>query len=232
MEPETVLGPEVDLRSEAVRRLKKKRDFRAHLVAYVLVNALLWAIWGVVWFTSGVWFPWPLFAPIRLGHWRGLSRLGCLRKSGHHRRGDPPGGGSPPATLKSSPWPTRPLVAVIRATAAASETAHHSAGRITGRPDGVVPDPVTPRAGLRKGRPVRSRREPPPAAPATPEATMRRVAATATRSGPPPTAASIHPPMRWPGRLHCSDRTSPGSRGSGLSRRVNPITTTTAMRPS
>lgn len=62
MEPETVLGPEVDLRSEAVRRLKKKRDFRAHLVAYVLVNALLWAIWGVVWFTSGVWFPWPLFA--------------------------------------------------------------------------------------------------------------------------------------------------------------------------
>ncbi len=62
MQSEPILGPEVDLRAEAVQRLRKKRDFRAHLVAYVLVNAFLWAIWGVVWLTSGPWFPWPLFA--------------------------------------------------------------------------------------------------------------------------------------------------------------------------
>lgn len=62
MASETAFGPETDLRAEAIRRLKKRRDFRAHLVAYLLVNALLLAIWAVVWLTSGVWFPWPLFA--------------------------------------------------------------------------------------------------------------------------------------------------------------------------
>lgn len=67
MQSETDLRPEIDLRAEAVRRLKKKRDFRAHLVSYALVNVLLWAIWGVVWLTSGVWFPWPLFATFGWG---------------------------------------------------------------------------------------------------------------------------------------------------------------------
>lgn len=62
MEPQTRPGPEIDLRAEAIGRLKKKRDFRAHLVAYVLVNTLLLSIWAVVWVASGIWFPWPLFA--------------------------------------------------------------------------------------------------------------------------------------------------------------------------
>jgi hypothetical protein len=61
MQSDTDPGPETDLRSEALRRVKKKRDFRTHLVAYILVNVLLLAIWGVVWAASGVWFPWPLF---------------------------------------------------------------------------------------------------------------------------------------------------------------------------
>jgi hypothetical protein len=50
------------LREEAVRRLKKKRDFHTHLLAYVLVNAGLWLVWGVVYAAAdGPWFPWPLF---------------------------------------------------------------------------------------------------------------------------------------------------------------------------
>jgi hypothetical protein len=46
---------------EALRRLQKKRDFHTHLVAYVLVNAFLWLIWGVVYAAGGPWFPWPVF---------------------------------------------------------------------------------------------------------------------------------------------------------------------------
>jgi 2TM domain len=55
-------GDDASLRREAIRRLKKKRDFRAHLLAYVLVNGFLWLVWGVVYAAaSGPWFPWPLF---------------------------------------------------------------------------------------------------------------------------------------------------------------------------
>jgi uncharacterized membrane protein len=57
-----VVVPASDLRAEAIRRLEKKREFRGHLLAYAMVNALLWAIWGVVFAVSGAWFPWPLFA--------------------------------------------------------------------------------------------------------------------------------------------------------------------------
>jgi hypothetical protein len=48
---------EGDLRQQAIRRLRKKRDFRSHVVAYVLVNAFLVVIWAV---TSGDFF-WPIF---------------------------------------------------------------------------------------------------------------------------------------------------------------------------
>jgi 2TM domain len=40
---------------QAVRRLKKKRDFQGHLVAYVVINAAVWAIWA----TTGAGYPWP-----------------------------------------------------------------------------------------------------------------------------------------------------------------------------
>lgn len=45
------------LREMAVKRLKAKRDLRAHLLAYVTVNAFLVAIWAV----TGAGFFWPLF---------------------------------------------------------------------------------------------------------------------------------------------------------------------------
>lgn len=42
-------------RELAVSRVKKRRDFHTHLVAYVVVNAALWAIWAV----TGAGYPWP-----------------------------------------------------------------------------------------------------------------------------------------------------------------------------
>lgn len=46
-----------ELRKEAIVRLGKKRDFGAHLLAYVLVNGLLIVLWAV----TGAGFFWPLF---------------------------------------------------------------------------------------------------------------------------------------------------------------------------
>lgn len=43
-QPLTVEG---DVRSEAVKRIKKKREFIRNLVLFVLVNAGLWGIWAV-----------------------------------------------------------------------------------------------------------------------------------------------------------------------------------------
>jgi hypothetical protein len=48
---------EDELRDRAVASLKKKRSFRASLIAYVAVNALLVVIWAL----SGAGFFWPIF---------------------------------------------------------------------------------------------------------------------------------------------------------------------------
>jgi hypothetical protein len=45
------------LRDQAISRLRKKRDLGAHLLAYVLVNAMLIGIWAV----TGAGFFWPVF---------------------------------------------------------------------------------------------------------------------------------------------------------------------------
>lgn len=54
--PESARSEE-DLRNEAVARLNAKREFKGHLLAYVLVNALLVVIWA----TTGAGFFWPIF---------------------------------------------------------------------------------------------------------------------------------------------------------------------------
>ena len=46
-----------ELRERAVKRLKAKRDFAGHLLAYVTVNAMLVGIWYV----TGAHFFWPIF---------------------------------------------------------------------------------------------------------------------------------------------------------------------------
>ena len=54
---EAASGSQQDLREQAIARLKKKRDFRAHVFIYVAVNAMLVAIWAIV----GGGFFWPIF---------------------------------------------------------------------------------------------------------------------------------------------------------------------------
>jgi hypothetical protein len=51
-----------DLREAALDRLKKRRDFHAHLLVYTLVNGLVFTIWAL----TGAGFPWPL---IVMGFW-------------------------------------------------------------------------------------------------------------------------------------------------------------------
>lgn len=48
---------ETELRERAIARLKKKSEFRAHLLSYFLVNAFLVAIWAI----TGAGFFWPIF---------------------------------------------------------------------------------------------------------------------------------------------------------------------------
>jgi hypothetical protein len=48
---------EEQLRAAALTRLRKKSDFSAHVLAYVLVNAFLVGIWAV----TGHGFFWPIF---------------------------------------------------------------------------------------------------------------------------------------------------------------------------
>jgi hypothetical protein len=57
-------GPSDDERREAaIGRLKAKRDFRGHVAAYVIVNALLVAIWAL----SGAGYFWPVWAILGWG---------------------------------------------------------------------------------------------------------------------------------------------------------------------
>jgi uncharacterized membrane protein len=57
MEAAPILSSEDKLREQAIRLVNKKRDFRTHVVAYVLVNAMLVAIWAI----TGADFFWPVF---------------------------------------------------------------------------------------------------------------------------------------------------------------------------
>ena len=54
---------EEQLREAAVKRIKKRRDFYGHVVAYVIVNAFLVLVW---YFTSGSYF-WPMWVMIGWG---------------------------------------------------------------------------------------------------------------------------------------------------------------------
>ena len=56
---ESSAQPEDPIRDQALTRLKKKRDFKSHLVVYIAVNALLVGIWAVT-REDGTIF-WPIF---------------------------------------------------------------------------------------------------------------------------------------------------------------------------
>ena len=52
-----------DLREEAYKHLKTRRDFVPHAIAYTLVNILVWSVWALT--DRG--FPWPLFVTLGWG---------------------------------------------------------------------------------------------------------------------------------------------------------------------
>ena len=68
---EEVVGttPEI-VRDQALRRLKKRRDFQAHAFVYVIFNTMIWGIWTVIGLSSHSWWPWP--AMVTLGWGIGL----------------------------------------------------------------------------------------------------------------------------------------------------------------
>jgi hypothetical protein len=53
--------PTGDLRTVAIRRLHRKREFVEHLVSYLIVNGMFVVVWLIIGLTTGGWFPWPLF---------------------------------------------------------------------------------------------------------------------------------------------------------------------------
>jgi 2TM domain-containing protein len=55
---ETDVTERPTLRDQAIRRLKKRRDFGMHLLAYALVNGFLVVIWAM---TDSNGFFWPIF---------------------------------------------------------------------------------------------------------------------------------------------------------------------------
>jgi 2TM domain len=55
--------PEAELRKLAVHQLKKKRDFKTHLVIYIVVNAALVGIWAI----TGAGYFWPIFVILGWG---------------------------------------------------------------------------------------------------------------------------------------------------------------------
>jgi uncharacterized ion transporter superfamily protein YfcC len=62
---ESGASSEEELRSQAVERLRKKRDFKAHVLIYLLVNAFLVVIWAVS--SNGDEFFWPIFVIVGWG---------------------------------------------------------------------------------------------------------------------------------------------------------------------
>lgn len=55
---------DTEIRDRAVKRLKKRRDFHAHLLIYALVNGFLVVIWAL---TSPGAFFWPIFPIVGWG---------------------------------------------------------------------------------------------------------------------------------------------------------------------
>lgn len=97
-----------ELREQALRRLKKRRDLKAHAVVYALVNLAVWGIWIAIAANSGSWWPWPIFLTLFWGiglamnAWdvyfrKPITEQELEREMGRlsHRSGSPPA--SPPA---------------------------------------------------------------------------------------------------------------------------------------
>ncbi len=85
-----------DLRERALKRLRKKSDFRVHLLIYLAVNAFVVVIWA--WTGSG--FFWPVFLIFAWGDRRRGERVGRL-SPGAVLRGADPTRDRPPAAVSA-----------------------------------------------------------------------------------------------------------------------------------
>jgi hypothetical protein len=72
----TLANHDEDLREQAIARLRKRSEFFNHLAAYVLVNALLVAVW----WTTGREFFWPVFPLFGWGIGLFFHAMDVLRK--------------------------------------------------------------------------------------------------------------------------------------------------------
>jgi len=54
-EMQVLAEDDASVREQALERLKKRRDFAAHAVAFVVINIAVWVIWA----TTGSGYPWP-----------------------------------------------------------------------------------------------------------------------------------------------------------------------------
>ena len=63
------LSPEEEIRQRVEKRIKARQELVQHFVAYVLVNILLWVIWGGTgsWWGGVFAFPWPLIVMLGWG---------------------------------------------------------------------------------------------------------------------------------------------------------------------
>jgi len=64
---EIIAGHRELLREQALTDLKKRRDFAAHVFAYVLINLVVWGVWLVIGLSSHSWWPWPVFVTLGWG---------------------------------------------------------------------------------------------------------------------------------------------------------------------
>jgi 2TM domain len=60
---EPITSKDDELRSRAIARLQRKREFWAHLAAYALVNSAIVVIWAM----TGTGFFWPVFPILAWG---------------------------------------------------------------------------------------------------------------------------------------------------------------------
>jgi len=56
-----------ELREQAIRQVKKRRDFHAHAFSYVVINLFLWGLWIVIGVSSHSWYPWPVWVTLAWG---------------------------------------------------------------------------------------------------------------------------------------------------------------------
>ena len=68
-----------DARNQAIKRIKRKRQFQQQIIAFVLINVFLWIVWAV----TGAGFPWPIFVTVFWG-------IGMLGQAWTIYRGEAP----------------------------------------------------------------------------------------------------------------------------------------------